>query len=98
LLAPDRAFGVVVAIVTASSATNVTKPAASRDENKKIAPFLGVQVVFTSLEKLDQGNNACVPVSRDQIQRLETQLRQFQRAQWSAFRIGVFFLPIETPH
>ena len=58
------------------------------------SPLPDMNRVFRSIDKLGETrapDKASTPVSRDQIERLEMQLIQFQRAQQTACRIGVFF-------
>lgn len=58
------------------------------------SPLPDMSLVFSSIDKLSETrppDKASTPVSRDQIERLEMQLIQFQRAQQTACRIGVFF-------
>ena len=58
------------------------------------SPLPDMKRVFRSIDTLGEtraADQASTPVSRDQIERLEMQLIQFQRAQQTACRIGVFF-------
>lgn len=53
-----------------------------------------MEQVFASIDKLSEAPppaKPATPVSREQIERLEMQLIQFQHAQQTACRIGIFF-------
>ncbi len=87
----DQATTAAAASTTAVQPETPSQPRLTEFQQKSLPDMDQVFASIDKLSKTSPPDKGSTPVSRDQVERLEMQLIQFQRAQQTACRIGIFF-------